>query len=191
MKTRMIIAATAAMILGMSGCAGGKEPAPGQCVISGTSAPKWACGIEKSEGRVVAVGSAEMTKAGHEFTRRTALASARSNLAQQIETLIKDKVETFTRATGVGKGSMIDNVSTQVSKQVAKVTLRGSEQINYWQHPDNETIFVLVGIDKNAVMTEAKKNVISSFKRDDALWQQFQAKNALEELEKEFAAGGE
>jgi hypothetical protein len=33
---------------------------------------------------------------------------------------------------------------------------------------------------------EIKNQVKSSYKNDNALWQQFQAKNALEDLEKEF-----
>jgi hypothetical protein len=114
------------------------------------------------------------------------MANGRSNLAQQIETLVKDKVETFTRSTGIAEGETVDTVSSQVSKQVAKVTLNGSKQLAYWQHPENSDIYLLMGVTKESVNTSAKESVVSSFKNQDALWQQFQAKNALENLEKEF-----
>ena len=47
-------------------------------------------------------------------------------------------------------------------------------------------MYVLVGIGENSMNKEVQNNVRSSYKNDDALWQQFQAKNALESLEKEF-----
>jgi len=157
------------------------------CEQDGVRAPKWTCMPDSSvEGSITDLGSAPYSKLGAGFTRREALANARSSLAQQIEALVKDKVETFTRSTGVGSREVADKVSTQVSKQTAKVSLKGSKQINFWQHPQTKTMFVLVGINENAMNEEIKSSVRSSYKNDEALWQQFQAKNALEGLEKEF-----
>lgn len=164
------------------------KPAPmAACTIDNAEAPTWACGmVEGYEGMITSVGTAKMSKAGAGFTRRNAMANGRSNLAQQIETQVKDKVETFTRSTGIAENETVDTVATQVSKQVAKVTLNGSKQLAYWQHPANSDIYLLVGVTQESVNQSAKENVISSFKNQDALWQQFQAKNALENLEKEF-----
>ena len=174
-----------AMVL-FTGC-GDKEPEPNfHCTIDGTQAPEWVCGNDTVEGAITAVGSAPLSKLGQGFSRREALANGRSNLAQQIETLVKDKVEMFTRSTGVGSAEVADKVSTQVSKQVAKVTLKGSKQIKYWQQPDTKDIYLLVSVPESSMNAEVKNAVKSSFKNDDALWQQFQSKNALESLEKEF-----
>jgi hypothetical protein len=142
--------------------------------------------VDGYDDMITSVGTAKMSKAGAGFTRRNAMANGRSNLSQQIETLVKDKVETFTRSTGIAEGETVDTVSSQVSKQVAKVTLNGSKQLAYWQHPENSDIYLLMGVTKESVNTSAKESVVSSFKNQDALWQQFQAKNALENLEKEF-----
>lgn len=157
-----------------------------RCHINNTLAPEWACGNEGLEGAITAVGSAPMSKLGEGFSRREAIANARSNLAQQIQTLVKDKVTTFARATGVGGAEVADKVSTQVSNQVAKVTLNGSKQMKRWQDPTNNDIYVLVGVNESAMNQEVQNQVKSSYKNDNALWQQFQAKNALEDLEKEF-----
>lgn len=179
-----IIAAT------MTGCGGAapEEEADFRCRIDGTLAPEWACGNANSmEGSIVAVGSAPLSQAGQGFSRREAMANGRSNLAQQISTLVKDKVENFTRSTGIGAGESVDKVSTQVGKQVAKVALKGSKQLKYWQHPVNKDIYVLMGAPEAQINDTAKKTVKTSFKNDEALWQQFQAKQGLEGLEKEFA----
>ncbi len=158
-----------------------------RCEQAGVPAPKWTCSPEAAmEGAVTDVGSAPLSKLGSGFSRREALANARSSLAQQMETLVKDKVETFARSTGVGGNEVADKVSTQVSKQVAKVTLKGSKQLDYWQNPKTQEIYILVGLNENAMNEEIKNRVRTSYKNDEALWQQFQAKNALEGLEKEF-----
>ncbi len=178
-----------ALLLGMSGCSDKKTQAPEdnfKCRIDGSLAPEWACGNASESGALTAVGTAPLSKMGQGFSRREAMANGRSNLAQQIETLVKDKVETFTRSTGIADAEVADKVSTQVSKQVAKVTLQGSKQIKYWQNPSTEDIFVLMSVDESAINQEAVRSVKSSFKNDDALWQQFQSKQALESLEKEF-----
>ncbi len=181
-----------ALAISFTGCSGKEEVQPSEevtfhCVQDGVRAPEWTCNPGAGlEGSITEVGSAPYSKLGAGFTRREALANARSNLAQQIETLVKDKVETFARSTGVASAEVADKVSTQVSKQAAKVSLKGSKQVNSWQHPENKTLYVLVGVDESAMNTEIKNSVKSSFKNDDALWQQFQSKQALESLEKEF-----
>ena len=173
----------------ISGC-NAQQPQPKQeepdfrCKQEGVLAPKWTC-TPFVDGAIAEVGSAPKTAAGAGFQRRMALANARSNLAQQIQTLVKDKVETFTRSTGIGGGETVDSVATAVSKQVAKVTLNGSKQVDAWQAPSG-TLYVLVAVPEKEVNKAAKKAVKTSFKNDEALWQQFQAKQALEGLEKEF-----
>ena len=157
-----------------------------ECVISGEIAPSWACGTSTTEGSFTSVGSANKSKLGHGYTNREALANARSSLAQQIETEVKDKVESFMRSTGVQEAEVADKVTSQVSKQVAKVTLQGSKQVKYWENPKDNSIYVLVAIDQNTINQKAKDSVRSSFKNDNALWQQFQSKQALKNLEKEF-----
>jgi len=163
-----------------------QEQADFRCRIDSQLAPEWACGNAAIDGSITAVGSAPLSKLGQGFSRREALANGRSNLAQQVNTLVKDKVTTFSRSTGVTDSEVADKVSTQVSNQVAKQSLSGSKQMKYWQNPGNNDIYVLVGVDENTVNEEAKKQVKSSYKNDDALWQQFQSKQALESLEKEF-----
>jgi len=186
---KLLIGSVAAFMIILTGCNDAQPkpntPASSECIVEGIEAPNWVCGIDnQAKDYFLDVGIAQMSNGGFGFTRREALANARSNLAQQIQTLVKDKVENFTRSTGIGTTESIDKVSTQVSKQVAKVTMNGSVQKAFWQTPNN--IYVLVSMPKENVMKAAQKQVVSSFKNDNALWQQFQAKQGLDSLEKEF-----
>jgi len=189
----LLLSLSTMAVLGLTGC-GGEEPKPKavdpveadfRCHKEGVLAPEWTC-TPLYDGSYAEVGSAPMSAAGENFSRREALANGRSNLAQQIETKVKDKVETFVRGTGIGAGESVDKVTTQVSKQVAQVTLKGSKQVKYWQNPKTDTIYVLMAVSESSVNDNVKASVKTSFKNDEALWQQFQSKNALESLDKEF-----
>jgi len=182
---------TVAMIA-LSGC-GDKEPTPPkqeapthtfECKQENVLAPKWTC-IPEVEGYYAGVGVAEKSAAGIAHMRRVALMNGRSDLAQQIQTEVKDKIEGFTRATGNGSAETVDKVTTAVTKQIAKVDLKGSKAVDMWQAPSG-AIYMLVTVPKEEVNKEVKKAVKTSFKNDDALWQQFQSKQALEQLDKEF-----
>lgn len=68
------------------------------------------------------------------------------------------------------------------------MTLNGSKQISYWDNEGDNSVYALVSISKENINKQAKEAVVSSFKNDDALWQQFQAKNVLQNLDNEFTA---
>jgi len=155
-----------------------------QCKQENVLAPRWTC-VPEVEGYYAGVGVAEKSAAGIAHMRRVALMNGRSDLAQQIQSQVKDKIEGFTRATGNGSDETVDKVSTAVTKQLAKVTLRGSKAVDMWQAPSG-AIYMLVTIPEGNINSEVKKAVKSSFKNNNALWQQFQAKQALEKLDKEF-----
>jgi hypothetical protein len=184
------IMAMAAVVAGLlSGCVDQPKPAQDEgdfrCKQDGVLAPKWTCNPQNYEGAIVGLGSAPISKAGANFTRNNAMAAARNDLAFQIETQVKAKVENFVRGTGVGDQEVVDSVSTQVSKQLANTTLNGSKQLETWS--SQKTSYILVGISNDVVNKEAKKQIVnSSHKNEDALWQQFQSKQALDSLDKEF-----
>lgn len=191
-NTVLIITAVAAI----TGCSSKKaEPKKEEvytstftCKQEGVEAPKWTC-IPEVKGYYAGVGVAEKSAAGIAHMRRVALMNGRSDLAQQIQTKVKDKMEGFTRATGNGSSETVDKVTTAVTKQVAKVTLKNSKGIDMWNAPSG-AIYMLVVVPQKDVNQEVKKvykkTVDSSFQNDNALWQQFQSKQALENLEKEF-----
>ena len=181
------IALASLVAITISGC-GSSKPASQEtdfrCRQEGVLAPKWTC-VPMAEGAYAGVGIAQKSAAGMGHMRRVALANGRSDLAQQIKSQVKDKVETFTRTTGVGDKETVDQVNTSVSKQIAQVNLQGSKGVDTWNAPSG-ALYMLVTIPAADVNSEVKKAVKTSYKNDEALWQQFQAKQALEGLDKEF-----
>ena len=192
-KTFSKVALVGLTVALMSGC-GADKPEPkkkevevGGCKIENTKAPMWAC-IPEYSGHLAGVGIAPKSAAGIAHMRKVALMNGRSELAQQIESNVKDKMEGFTRATGTTGAESVDQVTTSVTKQVAKFALKGSKAVDYWEAPSG-AIYMLVVVPEssvNATAKEALKQSLSSFKDDDKLWQQFQSKQALEALDKEF-----
>ncbi|MCK9472922.1 LPP20 family lipoprotein [Sulfurimonas sp.] len=154
------------------------------CKQENVLAPKWTC-IPDIQDAYAGVGMAHKSAAGMDHMRRVAMANGRSDLAQQIESEVKDKITIYTGTTGVSASESVDKSIETVTKQVAKVNLQGSKAIDMWTAPSG-AIFMLVTVSKNSANKQIKNNINTSFKNDQALWQQFKAKNALEDLEKEF-----
>ncbi|ABB43675.1 hypothetical protein Suden_0394 [Sulfurimonas denitrificans DSM 1251] len=155
------------------------------CKQENVDAPKWTC-IPEVPGHYSGVGIAEKSAAGMDHMRRVAMANGRSDLAQQIQTLVKDKVSLYTGTTGIASSETVDKTTESVTKQVAKVNLNGSKAIDMWSAPSG-ALYMLVTVSKESTNEQIRNNIKTSFNNDNALWQQFKAKNALEELEKEFS----
>lgn len=178
----------------MTGCGGAqpepkKEEAPSfACKQENVLAPKWTC-VPMVEGAYAGVGIAAKSGAGPAHMRRVALANGRSDLTQQIQTQVKDKVTAYTGVTGNGDAEVIDKVSKAVTSQVAKVDLKGSKAVDMWNAPSG-AMYLLVTVPEatvnGAVKETIQQTLKSSYKNDDARWQQFQSKQALDDLNKEF-----
>lgn len=156
------------------------------CKQENVEAPKWTC-IPEVEDAYAGVGIAEKSAAGMDYMRRVALANGRSDLAQQIQSQVKDKITMYTGTTGAGTNETVDKAVETVTKQVAKVDLVGSKAVDMWTAPSG-AIYMLVTVSHDSANEQIQNNLKTSFKNDSALWQQFKAKNALEGLEKEFAS---
>ncbi|MBE9504319.1 MAG: LPP20 family lipoprotein [Proteobacteria bacterium] len=168
----------------LAGCGGPEKIAEPVMADEFANAPKWV--LDPSmEGGLSAVGSAKLGKAGLQFTRTEALANGRDELARIMSVKVKNLVKNFTQTTGIGDAETVDKVASQVSKQVANQTLNGSKQKDLWISPSKE-LFVLVVLDPAAVAKAVQENVQTSLRNEQALWQQFQAKKAHDELDSEI-----
>ena len=187
MKRLLFSSAIIATML-FTGCGSSNKsitPKAPQCQIDGTSAPVWVCnGGANMEGGVFAVGSAQKTPLGIGFQRQEAMAAARDALSRQISIKVKNMFKSYMSSTGVGNAQTAERVATSVSKQLAYQTLRNSKLLNTWISPKG-TMFVLVGI-KGSIKNAVKQAVKTTFHNDQALWQEFKAKKAQEELDSEI-----
>jgi len=189
-KSILTISSAALLAATLIGC-GGETPAPAApaestfgCKQENVPAPKWTC-VPMFEGSYAGVGVAPKSAAGMGFMRTKALAEGRQDLAQQIKVNVKSKVKSFTQTTGVGSSETVDTLTAAATNQVAKVDLSSSKQVDAWVAPSG-TLYMLVAVPEGKVNAAVKDAVKSSLKNDNAMWQQFQAKKALDELEAEF-----
>jgi len=147
-------------------------------------APAWVLnGYE--EGAISGVASAKIGKGGIQFARTEALARARDELARQVSVKVKSLVNNFVQQAGLGDDQMADAFSKQVTRQVTNETLSGSKQRDMWISPSSD-IYVLVVMEAAAVKESVKQEMISSFQQESARWQEYQAKNGDEELDREI-----
>jgi len=169
-----------------------KEPEPQskkyvstfECKQENVLAPRWTC-IPQVEGYYAGVGIANKSAAGTSHMRKIAMMNGRSDLAQQIATEVKDKMQGFTQTTGNGKNETVDAVTKAVTNQASHVNLQNSRAVDMWNAPSG-AIYMLVTVPEDVVNNELKSAVKTSFNNDDARWQQFQASQAFHELNKEL-----
>lgn len=188
MKTKNLIVLSLASIL-ILGCTS-HENQPKSidltgCYQEGVLAPTWTC-VPEVKDHYSSVGISEKSDAGMSFMRRVSLANGRSEISQQIQSKVKDRISVYTGTTGSTNNETVDKVVETITKQVAQVNLTNSKSIDQWTSPLG-TLYMLVTVDHKNANTQIRNNLKTSFKNDDALWQQFKAKNALEELEKDFS----
>lgn len=146
---------------------------------AGERAPEWYCSPD-IEGGIAAIGEAK-PNAGNDsnFQRSEAMANARDALARQMEVKVDNMFKNFAQTTGGGDDATYDKATSNVSRQVASETLKGSRQLKRWVAKDG-TLVLLVGMSDS---TEVIDNIRSSLRNEKALWQQFQAQKAQDELD--------
>lgn len=185
-KTISSIALAGLLSITFTACSKESKPEEfdNRCKQENVLAPEWTC-RPFVDNAYAGVGVAQKSAAGMGHMRRVAAANGRSDLAQQIKSLVKDKVALYTGTTGVAGSETVDQTTEAVTKQVAKVDLLGSKGVDVWSAPSG-ALYMLVTVSKNNANQQIKNNIRTSLNNDNALWQQFKAKNALEALEKEF-----
>ena len=189
-KTISKIALIGLMALSFTAC--DKEAKPSdeldeRCYKSGEVVPEWVCNSAIEGATYAAVGIG--TSKNESMKTQQAIGRARMKLAQQIETKVKAKLEDFMRSTGNGDAETLDAVTTSVTKQTSKLDLKGSRKVKEYTSRKSGTIYVLVAVDDalvNAAVKDKVNTMSSSHNNEDALWQQFQSKQALDSLDKEF-----
>lgn len=147
-----------------------------ECTIQGEKAPAWVCGSYEEKDRFVAVGSAPFSKLGHNFTRNEAVLNAKANLVNKIKANLQTNADSYMRSAGLKEQEEVEKVVTTVTKQTSNMTLSDSKQISYWQSEKDNSIFVLVAIDKESV----NSYVANSFKK--AVANEIQIRNSEDAL---------
>jgi len=177
-------------ILFLAACAGGpKDSDIGACTYpdaTDTLAPGWVCDEPVDGVELSAVGYSKKSTAGVSFMKQMAVADARVQLAQTFQTHVNNMVKQYAETTGAADSETVDQVNTSVSKLITSETLVGSRLFKSKVSPTGG-IYVIVGLDGAKVQVAAEESIKTSMNSDAALWQQFKAEKAQDELAAEIA----
>ena len=179
-------------IFTLASCGGG-SPKPqadlAECVFPDSPdspAPLWVCDAPIEGVDLSAVGYAQKTKAGNSFQKQMATADARVQLAQIFKTRVQNMIKQYAETTGAADTETVNKVNTSVSKLITNETLVGSRIFRTRTSPKGG-LYVLVGLDTANVQQAAEESLKTSMNNDQALWQEFKAKKAQDELAAEIA----
>ena len=191
-KTLGSIVLAGAIMSGITGCGGTapqaqvKEEGDFRCRQDNVLAPEWTCNPYQ-EGAIVAIGIAKPNAGGDKsFQRTEAMGAGRDALARQMSVKVSNMLKTFKQSTGSGSDATFDASSKSVSKQLASQQINGSRGIQTWNHPTTKEMYILVGVSTESVKNALDSTIKNSYKNDKAMYQQFLAKKAGDELDAEL-----
>jgi hypothetical protein len=175
-------------------CGGGKKEdnkvaqAVADCVFPNTNtpAPGWICDEPIPGLELQAVGVAEYSAAGLSYMKDLAAADARGKIVEQFKVRVDKMVKSYVGTTGVGDSETVDRAAESVLKTVSSETLVGSKIYKSRTGPDKR-LYVVVGVDPKNFEKAAEQSARTSMNNENALWQQFKAKQGFDEMAKEIA----
>lgn len=144
--------------------------------------PDWYLNPPKYEDRFVGVGDALRPQLS--LTKKVATARARDEVARAVSTIVKSKIADYMQASGIGLEASALEFNESVGKFLTEQSLGGStiEKTEII----NGRIFVLVTYDLSEARMRAKETVRNEAKKREALYNEFKARQAFDDLDKEF-----
>ena len=173
MKKVLLIPISALVLI--IGCAGSKTDS-----VKNKDLPEWVMNPPKIENKYVGVGSAK--RGSFELSKQVATERARVEVARAVETTVNSAVNDHMSASGLGDNISITEFSESVSKSLVSKTLKGctiekTEMIK-------ERVFVMVSYDVGKAREEAKAATREEVKKQEALYNEFKARNAFDSLDR-------
>jgi hypothetical protein len=150
------------------------------------SAPLWVCSKQAPGIALAAVGSHKKSKAGVQFTKDQAVASARGALAQSMTQQLGRKLRGYAAQQKLG-GAAANKLITPAFEQLTRQSLVGSRIVQQATSRKG-TIYVLVGIDPEQASQATRDIVKGAAGQEPALWQPVKGKQSAEELASAVAA---
>jgi hypothetical protein len=171
------------------GCSSGPKLDDPDCVFPDAptvGAPEWICDVPLEGVAISAVGYSQKSLAGNSFMKQMASTDARVQLASMFKIRVQNMVKQYAQTTGAADSETVDRVNTSVSKAITSETLTGSRIVKTRTSPTGG-IFVLIGLDSENIQAAAQDSIQTSMNNDKALWQEFKAQKAQDELAAEIS----
>ena len=138
--------------------------------------PEWFINREVTDDVYYGVGMAK--KQNPSLGLKSATQRARDDIAQQISVKVENLMKDFMQESGIGENAQSLEFTESVSKQVVSKSLEGSSPDKQIKAKDG-TWYVRVKYSK----ADAKNAMLESAKREEALFNEFKAKQGFDELE--------
>ena len=156
------------------GCAG-SNPKP----LTNKDLPSWYLNPPKFEDRFVGVGDA--LRPQFSLSKQVATERARVEVARAVETSITSALNDHMQASGMGADASATEFTESVSKSLVNTTLKGCtiEKTEVFK----DRVFVMVTYDANKAREIAKENAKFEAKKEEALYNEFKARQAFDSLD--------
>ena len=167
---RLAIAAVcvAVVMVAIAGCK--SQPKFSKTPITGTyEEPQWvtkvASAFPEDAGKALyGLGISEWKHVPSESKQRvSALAGARRDIADQMETFVQAVYKdysrfAFTPSTDVAES---ERLVEDVVKTITDQNVMGAAQVDSWRHPGTKNFYVLVKVDMNSIAQRLKQKIVA------------------------------
>jgi len=168
-----ILLSTVAIVM-FFGCAGSKNKP-----LNNKDLPEWYLNPPKFEDKFVGVGDA--LRPQFNLSKQVATERARVEVARAVETTVNSALNDHMQASGMGSDASATEFTESVSKSLVNTTLKGCviEKTEIFK----DRVFVMVTYDANKAREEAKAAARLEAKKEEALYNEFKARQAFDALD--------
>lgn len=149
----------------------------------GRDVPEWFLSREKSDDVIYGVGMSKKSRL--QLSQKAAEAAARAEISQVIETKVSTMLKDFMQDSGVGDNVRALEFTEYVTKTVSSTVQRGAA-IDKTHIADDNTVYVRVAYPLNELKNQTKDAIKSNWKNEEALYNEFKAKQAFDSLDDEI-----
>ena len=178
MKKFLMFLVLGVFVVSLINCGGGQ-----QGTTSNQDIPDWFLNPPKAEDAIYGVGSAK--KASQSLAKSAADARAREEIARAIEVKVQTMFKNFQQESGIGENAQALEFVQNVSKQIANATLTGTQIEKRYAAKDG-TIYTLMSYSMSEVKKQAKEKMKTNIHNEEALYNEFKAKQAFDALDTEI-----
>ena len=158
----------------LSSCAGSKSKP-----LNNKDLPEWYLNPPKFKDKFIGVGDA--LRPQFSLSKQVATERARVEVARAVETTVNSALNDHMQASGMGAEAGATEFTESVSKSLVNTTLKGCtiEKTEIFK----DRVFVMVTYDVNRAREEAKAAARTSVKNEEALYNEFKARQAFDALD--------
>ena len=187
LKSFFYFAASAILLVLFSGCTSTATPpslAKTQCIQDGITAPSWVCKPYAADG-YSALGIAEKSGTDKNKTINAALENGRKEIAKQMQSQVREKLNNFARTPQGSNKAKVDNLYTSIIGEIKPKDLHLKKMLQSWITPSGKVYVHMIAPQSN-FDADLKRAVKLSYIHHKHAWLSFKSKQSIVSLEKEF-----